>query len=194
MEQKRIGNYLIEVDYDDSPRNPREDDNITTMICFHKRYDLGDKHDLKSSQFDSWNEVIDYINENYKVLTSKFLHLYDHSGITISTSSFNDRFDSGIVGIVFIDEKSCKSMMGEVITDEEKLSSIIEAEVKTYDTYIRGEVYGYRVYKIDTCNLGHEHKEEVESCWGYYGEDECMQEAESIVEYLISKEQERVIQ
>jgi hypothetical protein len=31
--------------------------------------------------------------------------------------------------------------------------------------------------------LGHEHKEELDSCWGFYGEEECMTEAEGIVDY-----------
>ena len=106
--------YELEIEQDNDPQNPRTEwDNVTTMICFHKRYNLGDKTDLKSSQFDSWNELKEHIESEYKVLMIKPLYMYDHSGITISTSCFNDRFDSGQIGWVFIDEKQWKLMMGE---------------------------------------------------------------------------------
>ena len=186
------GNYLIEVDFDNDPYSPRENDNITTMICFHKRYNLGDKHDLKSDMFDSWQEVIQHIKDTFKVLAWKYLHLYDHSGITISTSEFGDRFDSGIVGIVFVDEDKSKALLGEVITDKDKLDKIIESEVNEYDTYIRGEVYQYKIYEVKTCNLGCEHTELIESCCGFYDESHCIEEAEAIVDNLIGAEAEIV--
>jgi hypothetical protein len=41
-------------------------------------------------------------------------------------------------------------------------------EVKTYDDYLTGNVYGYKV--ID------EQGNEEDSCWGYYGEDSIKEE------------------
>jgi len=37
---------------------------------------------------------------------------------------------------------------------------------------------------VSTCNFGHEHEEELESCWGIFGDEECMTEGESVVKYL----------
>ena len=37
--------YRLKVEYDDFPLNPRTDyDNFGKMVCWHSRYDLGDKH------------------------------------------------------------------------------------------------------------------------------------------------------
>mgnify|MGYP003341339394 FL=1 len=37
--------YELEIEQDDNGYNPRTEwDNVTTMLCFHKRYNLGDKH------------------------------------------------------------------------------------------------------------------------------------------------------
>lgn len=37
--------YKLKIEYDDMPLNPRTDyDNFGTMVCWHRRYDLGDKH------------------------------------------------------------------------------------------------------------------------------------------------------
>ena len=38
------GPYVLVIQQDDSPSNPREDDNFGKMICFPRRYNLGDHH------------------------------------------------------------------------------------------------------------------------------------------------------
>ena len=38
------GTHKLIVERDDYPEDPRNWDNIGTMVCFHSRYDLGDKH------------------------------------------------------------------------------------------------------------------------------------------------------
>ena len=44
------GAYLLTVQPDDFFPNPRrEDENFGTMICFHRRYQLGDEHDYSNS-------------------------------------------------------------------------------------------------------------------------------------------------
>jgi hypothetical protein len=53
-----------------------------------------DEDDLLDS-FESRDEVISLIEESYVILP---LYLYDHGGITMKTSPFNDPWDSGQVG------------------------------------------------------------------------------------------------
>ncbi len=174
--------YELEIEQDNDPMNPRTDwDNITTIVSFHKRYDLGDKTNYKSSDFDSWIELKEQIESDYKVLMIKPLYMYDHSGITISTSPFGCQWDSGQIGWVFIDEKQLKLMCGDNDYTDEKLSDIIDSDIKTYDQYITGEVYQYTIYEIETCDKGHEHKSIVESCGSYFSEEECESEGKSVL-------------
>ena len=186
--------YDVRVDIDRNPLNPRTDwDNVTTMLCLHKRYDLGDKHNYKSSDFDSWDEMKEQILLDYNVLMIRPLYLFDHSGITISTSSFNDRWDSGQVGFIIIEEKQWKSMMGEDMDrSEDRLQRIIDGDVETYDNYLQGYVYEYKVYEIETCSLGHDHQRLIESCGGYFDEEDCRSEGERIMEYFIKLNEEQV--
>ena len=178
--------FELVVEHDNDPMNPRTDwDNITTIVSFHKRYDIGDKTDYKSSDFNSWDELKEQIESDHKVLLIKPLYMYDHSGITISTSPFGCNWDSGQVGWIFITNRTIK----EEGIDESKVEEYLKSDVETYDQFIRGEVYGYRVFKVTECSLGHQHKEELDSCWGHYGEDECMKEGVSIMEYHISQEE-----
>lgn len=110
------------------------------------------------------------------------LYLYDHSGISMSCDSFIGRahhaeWDSGRVGIIHVShEKILAEYGGKRITKKTlaKAEKCLRAEVETYDQYLRGEVYGYRVFgpepePCDKCNHVAD-REEVASCWGFFGD------------------------
>ena len=149
-QEEKIGNYIIRIFPDDCGDSPRNWDNLGTMVCFHKRYDLGDENDYCSSNYDGWDEMKEDIIEKENVHTILPLYLYDHSGITISTSPFSCQWDSGQVGWIFVSKDKVK----QESLDETKIEEYLKGEVETYDQYIRGDVYGYKVYKIETCDKG----------------------------------------
>ena len=171
--------FELEIEQDSSPDSPRTWDNLGTMVCFHKRYDLGDKTDYRSEDYDSWDELRQGIIDNEGEVFMLPLYLYDHSGITISTSPFNCNWDSGQVGFIFVSKHKVKK---EGI-DETKVMEYLKGEVETYDQYLTGDVYGYRVYEVETCSLGHEHKVLLDSCWGFYGEEYAEKEGRSLLEH-----------
>lgn len=187
---KQIGNFIIKIFPDQTPNSPRNDDNLGTMICFHNRYSLGDKHDYKRGDYSSWEEMEGSIKRKEDAHIILPLYLYDHSGITISTSPFNCPWDSGKIGFIFVSKKKVREEYGvKRITPKitERVLKILEGEVQIYDIYLRGDVYGYEIYQL-------ENGEETffDSCWGYYGQDDCMDEAESIVKNLMKEEKEIV--
>ena len=244
--------YALVIVQDDDPLNPRKDyDNLGKMICWHSRYDLGDKHDFedpisflrnlyRNSIEDHGAELINYLisgqsksaalkhNDEtkewdlyvvtaYRILGEQTppamevsssapesqlgeygwffddmlealssadlialinkhkdivllpLFLYDHSMLSISTGSFIGRaqhaeWDSGMVGFIYADHDMILSNFGTCNdSDIEKTKEVLEAEVKEYDHYLQGEVYGYRVYKYG---------DETDSCWGFVGDIE----------------------
>jgi hypothetical protein len=197
--EKRIGNYLIKTEQCEAHESPREWDNLGSMVCFHKRYNLGDKTDYKSSDYGSWDELRQAIIKNEDVCAILPLRLYDHSGITISTTTeypYSDRWDAGQIGFIYVSkakvrkEFSVKRISKKLVED---ITKQLVGEVKTYDQYLTGDVYEYSIYKVETCNLGCDHEELVDSCGGYYGEDEAITEAESLVSRYIKQSLEVTI-
>jgi hypothetical protein len=197
METIRKGNYELEILQDESPESPREWENLGTMICFHRRYNLGDKNDIIDfNDYTSWNEQLEWIEKNIKPCVILPLYLYDHSGITMTTSPFSCRWDSGQVGWIFVTKEQVRKEYNvKRITQDivEKVTKVLEGEVETYDQYISGEVYGYRISKVEVCDKGCEHKEEVDSCWGYYGMESVEEEGNRVLEYYIGKEEKEVV-
>jgi len=183
IETKTIGKYRIDIIPDESPFSPREDDNLGTMVCFHSGYNLGEKHDYNHQDYSGWESMEAAIirNENAGVILP--LYLYDHSGITMNTTGFSCPWDSGQVGFIFISkEKMRKEYSYKRVSEKlkDRVAGYLKSEVETYDQYLTGDVYGYRITNTET-------DEEVDACWGFYGSDECMSEAESITTYMLAK-------
>ena len=181
----RNGDRIVEIDQDIDPMDPREWDNLGVMVCFHRRYNLGDKHDLKSQDFNGWDDIESFLRDGagYDCVMLP-LYLYDHSGLRMKVGSFNGllpqghaRWDSGQVGFIYAAgmghdwTPEHKAKHYPDMTDEQILTKVLHAEVETYDQYLRGDIYHAALYRVETCNLGHEHHEIVDSCGGFYGVD-----------------------
>ncbi len=172
--------YTIKVVVDEDAENPRTEwDNFGHMICFHNRYNLGDKHNFDIEEFK------EFIEKNDKLLSLP-LYLYDHSGITMNTSPFSCQWDSGQIGYIYVTyedikkEFSCKKITKKI---RDKVIDILKSEVETYDKYLTGEVYGYQI--ID--NAG----DVVDSCYGYYVKPielikECKETIDNCYDYQLS--------
>ncbi|MEN3005965.1 hypothetical protein [Dehalobacterium formicoaceticum] len=228
--------YTLFLRDDTDVESPRESDTcFGTMVCFHRRYSLGDKHDYSSPEeflrdivrdgvphkdvieyvrsgkagdvkfeynrssrewevhsywdmFKKWyleasfpapvkgqeNDIADAMIEQMQIpdllsLAEKThcilpLYLYDHSGITMNTSGFSCPWDSGQVGWIYATKEAiqteydCKELTPEI---REKAEKLLRGEVEYYDHYIRGDCYGFQLYKDG---------EEVDSCWGFIGD------------------------
>lgn len=69
-------NYKIKIWQDEPFESPRGWDNIGTMICWHRRYNLGDKHSFKDS--DDFNESI-CNPEKYAEIDTRYDELYEET-------------------------------------------------------------------------------------------------------------------
>jgi len=168
--------FNLKIEQESYPESPRAWDNLTTMICFHKRYNLGDEHNYTHDNFNSWEELKERLEEDYNIIIIKPLYIYDHSGITISTSPFECNWDSGQIGWVFISKEQA-DYLGTPIDDIDRLDSWLESEINIYDQYLSGDVYGFTLFEeIEVKKIYPDGREVIEiedevldSCWGYYG-------------------------
>lgn len=169
----------VKIVVDGCPSNPRtEMDNLTVMACLHGRYDLGDKNAKTiiaeklgvSASDNSIPELVEMAIKRGLVFAHSPLYLYDHSGITMSTTPFSCPWDSGQVGEILIFKDDIKEAFGvkrigkkKKALLEEKAKLHIESDVKNYDNYICGEVYGVQILDEDG-NV-------EDSFYGFYGDD-----------------------
>lgn len=162
---------IVKVIQDTDAESPRSFDNLGVMACWHRRYNLGD---VQPKQ-----DQAEWLKENApKGSIVLPLYLYDHSGITMSTGRFSCPWDSGQVGyIVATPEAIRKNFMKKRITAKMRamVEEILKSEVKVYDDFITGNVWGYTIESVkdcESCGSKTNGDEEVDdSCWGFYGDD-----------------------
>lgn len=160
----------LEVIQDEDAQNPRTEwDNLGIMVCFHNRYILGDQkhgYDFSPEQFKSWADMKRRIELWVDTAVILPIYMYDHSGLTIKTTPFSCPWDSGQIGFIFVPKsKARKEYEVKRITKEirEKIELCLLSEVETYNQYLTGDVYGFKVISAEG--------EEEDSCWGFYGHD-----------------------
>lgn len=208
IHSEKIKDLTLEIYPDQDARNPREDsEELGTMQCWHKRYDLGDKNDHKtdrdflrtlasivSTSFQKLFEANEYnedlwlpiafafVQKKYAILP---LYLYDHSGITMRTTSFSCRCDSGQVGWIYASLEDCRKEWGKPKANwstklkggktlREMALERMVSEVEVYDDYLTGNVYGYAIKDADD--------NELDSCWGFLGDQKyCLEEARAVI-------------
>ena len=260
--------YQYEINQDNFS-DPRHDfEQLTTLICWHNRWQLGDKHDYATgndfllglvedelpASNDFWKPIVQNLTETDKAVRESLeeyaededetyeksdnyyqefllhnyvyshlsdahqikntlhvlyevlkkyvailpVYLYEHGGITMNTTGFSDRWDSGQVGHCYVSHQKILEIWPELRGDEEKLKQkakeVIEQEVATYDQYLRGDVWVINITKVTKCQCQcqcqcqceheheHEHIEDIESLSGIYGADAAHQEAQAIID------------
>jgi len=175
--------YTLKIEIDNYPLNPRTEwDNATHMAFFHNRYTLGDSDvPFNSDDFDSWEKIKKHIKNHLDAVCLP-VYIYDHGGVSISTTPFSCRWDSGQIGFVYMTRDEIRKAYGvKRITKAvlEKAYTLMQAEIDVYDAYLRGDVYGYIIEDEDG--------NEVSSCWGFYGYDYCQQAGQAELDQLNAK-------
>lgn len=193
----------ILIEHDEDYRGPRRDnDNFGTLVCWHTRHDLGDKHtyrDPVTFQREVLRTVSPFKTENMELdkLAAMFdryflwlpVYLYDHSGLTIATAPFSCPWDSGRLGYIYVSKKAAmanwkkKSLTAKVDwkaadgtdqTVEAASLRLLRGEVEEYDAYLRGEVYQFQTQAPDG--------EIIDGCCAFVGAETLQDDGDLITQ------------
>ena len=128
-----------------------------------------------------YKEAMEMLKESDVVILPVFV--FEHSGISISVFEFGDRWDSGQAGWIYTTKENVKETLinwcakyrdknGNFVdvTEENWREAAIEnlkGEIKLYNMYLQGEVYGIITEEYDTDS---DDWEEKDSCWGFFSD------------------------
>lgn len=200
-----------EVQEDRDSLDPREGfDHLGTMVCWHDRTNLGDRtvsrhqdtYELLRaiygeeipfpvlSRLERLHDEGPLWKASFKIasyIASKVIsldvHLFEHSGMILSTTPFNDPWDSGQVGYIYVSREKARSEFGWSRLTKKRIAHIEAAlaeEVAEYSAYLEGEVYGYIITNAEG--------EELDSCWGFIGDpnDHLIPTVKATIESLLT--------
>lgn len=139
---------MLTVEEDLQPLHPRNDyENLGVMLCWHKRYSLGDKNQyLMPSDFETDKEMQESIFVRLSV------YMFDHSGFNLSTSlepfkaADPARWDWGQLGAIYATKEAALKEFGDLSEQaQEKAAELLRGEIEHYNNYLSGECYCFKI-------------------------------------------------
>lgn len=171
--------HTIEICNDNDISAPWDDwDMEEKLVYWHRRYCIGHVDGRKEyGDPDDFLRTLANVSENRKSKYSLLelaerkaiilpVHMYDHSGVTISTDSFSCPWDSGQLGYIYITlEQVRKEWNVKRVSPalRAKMIKRLDGTINTFDQYLTGDVYGFQIKDSDG--------DELNSCYGFYGSD-----------------------
>ena len=199
METFKLNNgRKLVIEHCEYAESPREWDNLTKCIFFGNYKHIGDKHDFDfNTEFDSRQDFIDrgedIIKEKFDAVLVKAVHVYKHSGTSISTNysgEYTCRWDSGTIGFAVITKADLRNEYGwKLITQKrldsvmDNLNSVMDSEIDTLSDYVGGEVYEF--------SIEDEQGNQEDSCGGFYGYN---LKTNGILDHLSKEDTEMVLE
>ena len=178
--------HTIVLGYDECPESPREWDNLGTIYSNHRTFSPDRKSIEELIQDVGGDVYASYIP--WDLIAKKYyfhkIWMYDHSGQTIrtgATNPFSCPWDSGLAGVIVVSKAQARKEYGKTKGKalEERVLKVLDGEIKDLDKFMQGEIYAYRVLDANG--------DEVDSCYGWYDQDEAIAEAKGVIDNIIEK-------
>lgn len=164
LETHEYEGYNIKILLDPDPENPREMfDQLGTILYVSSRYELGDERVSA--------EEIEEITKRDDVYWLP-VFAYIHSCVVLSTGAFNDPWDSGQSGIIYVEKSKVAEDYGNHPYTDEDILARLKGEVEEYSTYLGGGVVGFVIEKDG---------EEYDSCCGFYSINDALDAAKAAI-------------
>jgi len=159
QETKIIGNKKIEISYDDMAMSPDDWGCEDQFVIFDHRDFCVQRDGIDGQEIFEAGEKL----KGYHIFRC---YAYIHSGVALSVGSHNfpdARWDVSFKGFWVI-----KRQKGTWTREQAKKAA--EGLCDSWNQYLSGDVYYYNITDVET-------DEVIDSCGGFYGLDECMEEA-----------------
>lgn len=148
--------HTLRIYPDSDVTSPRDNDNLGTLACWHRRYTLGD---VQPKQ-----DPIEYQEALPKDTLIVPVYMMDHSGISLSISDYGDPWDSGQVGIYHVSPEEIIEAYGEDTPETRKRAEEgIKAEIQEYSDWVNGNCWGFEILDADGSH--------VDGCSGFIGDN-----------------------
>ena len=187
-----------ELVYDPDATNPREWDNLgTILIAPNKSHWVASPDDvidtsipLGKNPHEHWENIR---REQLKIKKSDIaiaypITKYEHGGISLSLG-YKSGWDCGVVGFIYVTKEQIRKYYDvKRITKSilEHAKNRPQSELDTLTSWLNGEVYGWKIkeYALTDDGLDWEEVDTPYSCWGYLDQEQALDDMKDALNYL----------
>lgn len=150
----------VEINQSFTPDNPLSKDWLFSHLAFQKDKwhmpcpnpwvvlkRLGKKEDIKGLENMPIDDILFALTARGYAIQP--VYVYEHSGIAMSVSPFNDPWDSGLYGFIYITPDEINK---NHVSHEEALKEL-EKAVNLLSRYYDGQIYDVNVYRLTNTEL-----------------------------------------
>ena len=214
IEEIEYKNHRIRIAQDIGPMSPDEwDDELVFFVSFDSQFPRCPDHSPVGNGVELNELTFGPEREEYEYQSGDF----DQEGYDEAVAAWKKEraeweifevsvYSHGDISLTFAGEPGVDTIRAAILVKKDDewgpgvdFKEIAEGHCKTWEQYFDGEVYGYMIdgpleQKQDLCEkCGHiqheyEEREVLDSCWGFYGLDYCIEEAKGMVDYQLNKE------
>ena len=191
------GSEHVEIIVDPAPPSPRGEDGdiVSTFLApRHERYQVGDETyeppALECRVLEEWSQgaeifevairygpsgetklAIDDENPGERLQRDearwKEIETGEEGIEEALTDEAHERQEAGPRGYLVVTRKR----LATEGWDRSQARRYLAGEMAEYEAWLNGQVHGFRRYRTSMCNLGHRHRNEIDTCYGFYGND-----------------------
>lgn len=175
--EKYIGDYKVTVDYEEDIDFDIDEllnyDFDLYLYTWHRNYRIGMPNPF-STREEMFAHILDMRPETFEGYSNDELlkkastkcvilpvYMYDHSGIALSTSPFNDPWDSGLLGYIFAYKDDIRKAYGVTRISPKLKEDVLE--VFKHNIKIIDDVYNGNVFKVTIEDINQPH---LSCCYG----------------------------
>lgn len=160
MEIALDNNSTLLINRNENPSSPREYFRVWTWVSNYRNFNGDEDADTSILDFYFKNRTEEIYQDKDIIIVP--VYAYIHSGISLSTKRFNDKWDSGIFAVAYL-KKSENPERFDVISKELSIGiNDLSLEVSQMQDYLNGEVYSVE-------RLDNESQESLDYCDDIYG-------------------------
>ena len=174
-----------ELVYDRDATNPREGDNLGTILIAPNKSHWVASSDgvvdtsirLGNNSYEHWENLRrEQLNLKKSDIAIAYpITKHEHDSISLSLG-YKSGWDYGVVGFVYVTKETLRKEYNvKRITKSiiERAETRLQSELNTLANWLNGDCYGWQIkeYALDDDGLDCEEVDTLDSCWGYLDQD-----------------------
>ena len=187
-----------ELIYDQHATNPRECDNLgTILIAPNKSHWIASRDDvvdtsicLGKNPYEHWNNIRrEQLNLKKSDIAIAYpITKYEHGEISLQLG-YKQGWDYGVVGFVYITKETLRKEYGvKRITKSiiERAENHLRDELDTLTRWVNGDCYGWQIkeYALTDDGLDWEEVDTLDACWEYFGKEQALDDMQNMLKLL----------